>query len=45
MVELLKPFDLDPTSEDFWAQGIKVGLGAMVEEAEKLSSEMGISVD
>src|SRR3989344_5499171 len=45
VVELLKPFDLDPTSEDFWAQGIKVGLGAMVEEAEKLSSEMGISVD
>ncbi|MDP3963983.1 MAG: M3 family metallopeptidase [bacterium] len=43
-VELLAPFGLDPASESFWADGIAVSLGAMVEEAEALSRDMGISV-
>ena len=43
-VELLQPFGLDPASESFWADGIAVSLGAMVEEAENLSRDMGISV-
>lgn len=43
VTELLLPFGLDATSEKFWADGIKVGLGALIEEAEKLSAEMGVS--
>jgi oligoendopeptidase F len=35
-VELLKPFDLDPTKEQFWIDGINSGLGAMVSELEEL---------
>ena len=45
VVELLKPFDLDPTKEEFWIKGVKVGLGAMLEEAEELSRKMGVFVD
>ena len=37
VVELLKPFSLDPTNEKFWAEGINVGLGEMIKEAEELS--------
>ncbi|MEK7120279.1 MAG: M3 family metallopeptidase, partial [Patescibacteria group bacterium] len=44
VVELLKPFGLDPTNEHFWIDGITAGLGAMIEEAEELSRKMGISV-
>jgi len=40
IVELVKPFNLDPTQEKFWADGIKVGLGAMIEEAEELSRNL-----
>ena len=40
IVELLKPFDLDPTDEAFWKGGIETGLGAMVTEAEKLSRDL-----
>ncbi len=43
-IELLKPFGLDPTTDTFWANGINVSLGVMVEEAEKLSRELGISI-
>ena len=43
VVELLKPFDLDPTDENFWIDGISVGLGAMIKEAEQLSQSMGVS--
>ena|SRR3989344_1530514 len=43
VVELLKPFDLDPTDENFWIDGISVGLGAMIKEAELLSRDMGVS--
>lgn len=42
-VELLSPFGLDPTDEKFWTKGIEVSLGRMVEEAETLSREMGVS--
>lgn len=45
VVELLEPFDLDPTREEFWINGIEVGLGAMIEEAENLSRKMGIRID
>ena len=43
-IELLKPFGLDPTNEQFWIDGINVGLGKLVAEMEELSAEMGISV-
>jgi len=36
-IELLRPFGLNPTSEKFWIEGINVGLGAMIKEAEELS--------
>jgi len=42
VVELTSPFGLDPTSATFWADGIRVGLGAMVKEAEALSRSLGI---
>lgn len=35
--ELLEPFGLDPSRKQFWIDGICVGLGAMVKEAEELS--------
>ncbi|MEK7121382.1 MAG: M3 family metallopeptidase, partial [Patescibacteria group bacterium] len=43
-VELLEPFGLDPRDPKFWSDGIKVGLGALVQEAEDLSRELGISL-
>lgn len=43
-IELVKPFGLDPTQESFWNDGITIGLGAMIEEAEALSREMGVTV-
>lgn len=42
-VELLAPFGLNPEDEKFWTRGIEVSLGRMVEEAETLSREMGVS--
>lgn len=42
--ELLAPFGLDPADPAFWTDGINVSLGAMIEEAEALSREMGVSV-
>lgn len=42
VVELLKPFDLDPLNATFWAEGIRGSLGALLEEAEELSREMGV---
>lgn len=41
VVELLKPFGLDPTSTSFWNDGIDVSLGVLVESAEKLADELG----
>jgi oligoendopeptidase F len=43
VVELLAPFDLDPMSEAFWADGIKTSLETSIEEAERLSNAIGIS--
>jgi oligoendopeptidase F len=43
VVELLAPFDLDPMSETFWAEGIRGSLGSLLEEAEELSRGMGVT--
>ncbi|MBF0271579.1 MAG: oligoendopeptidase F [Magnetococcales bacterium] len=37
---LLSPFGLDPTRSDFWKQGIRVSLGAMLAEAEALAESL-----
>ena len=42
VVELLAPFGLDARNEAFWNDGITVSLGALIEEAEQLSREMGV---
>lgn len=42
VVELLAPFDLDPMSETFWAEGIRGSLGSLLEQAEELSRGMGV---
>jgi oligoendopeptidase F len=42
VVELLKPFDLDPMNATFWAEGIRGSLGGLLEEAEELSRGMGL---
>jgi oligoendopeptidase F len=42
VVELLQPFGLDARSESFWNDGIKVSLGALIEEAEEMSRAMGV---
>ncbi len=34
--ELLQPFGLDPTEENFWGEGIRMSLETMISEAEKL---------
>jgi oligoendopeptidase F len=41
VVELLAPFGLDARNEAFWNEGITVSLGALIQEAEELSREMG----
>ncbi len=43
VVELLAPFGLDPMSEAFWTDGIKASLEASIEEAERLSSAIGVA--
>jgi oligoendopeptidase F len=35
--ELLEPFGLNPTDETFWAEGIRISLETMIDEAEKLA--------
>src|SRR5580704_15671057 len=42
VVELLAPFGLDARNEAFWRDGITVSLGALIEEAEQLSRQMGV---
>lgn len=42
VVELLAPFGLDARNESFWNDGITVSLGALIEEAERLSRDMGV---
>lgn len=39
--ELLKPFGLDANDPAFWKSGIEKSLGAMIEEAEQLTKEIG----
>jgi len=43
-VELLAPFGLDPTGEEFWVNGINISMGALLQEAEALSAEMGVTI-
>jgi oligoendopeptidase F len=43
-VDLVRPFGLDPNDPKFWSQGIELSLGAMVQEAERLSRELGYDV-
>ncbi len=43
VVSLMAPFGFDPTTKEFWRAGIEVSLGTLVEEAERLSAELGIS--
>jgi oligoendopeptidase F len=38
--QLLAPFGLDPASASFWKDGIDVGIGSLVEEAERLAQEI-----
>jgi|SRR5690242_19220750 oligoendopeptidase F len=42
VVELLAPFDLDARKEEFWNEGITGSMGALIEEAEGMSREMGV---
>ena len=41
-VELLKPFGLDPTDPAFWVKGIQASIGTWLDEAERLSSTLGV---
>lgn len=36
IVELLRPFGLDPTHPEFWERGLRAGLGRWIAEAESL---------
>jgi len=40
VIRLLAPFELDPTKIDFWENGIRVSLEAMIEEAEALAMKL-----
>lgn len=44
VVELFAPFGINPTDEQFWIDGIKNSLGALIPEAEALSRNMGITI-
>ena len=39
-ISLLAPFGLDPTMPSFWQDGIAVGIGSLVEEAERLAEKI-----
>jgi oligoendopeptidase F len=41
-IELLKPFGLDPTDPAFWTKGIEASIGTWLDEAERLSSTLGV---
>lgn len=43
-VELLKPFDLNPTDPQFWHDGIDISIKALLEEAVELSKKLGVTV-
>ena len=40
VVELLKPFGLDPTDKDFWTKSLNSALGEAITEAEELSRKL-----
>lgn len=40
VVDLVKPFDINLTNENFWISGIENGLGNMIAEAEFLSKQI-----
>ncbi len=42
-VELMAPFGLDPRNADFWRQGIRSSITSWLDEAERLSAELGVS--
>ncbi len=42
VTELLAPFSLDPANPQFWVEGIQISMGKMIDEAEKLSREIGV---
>ncbi len=42
VIGLLAPFGLDARDPNFWANGLAVSLGALIDEAERLSSGMGV---
>ncbi len=39
-VGLMKPFGLDPRKPDFWSEGLKNSLGALVADAERLAKKL-----
>lgn len=41
--ELLAPFGLDPANPQFWADGVRISIGALLDEAEALSKRIGIT--
>ncbi len=40
LVSQLEPFRIDPTDISFWDDALKNGIGPLLEEAEKLSSDL-----
>jgi oligoendopeptidase F len=40
VMELLVPFELDPTKKDFWENGIRGGLEVLIQEAEHLATTL-----
>ncbi len=42
VVALLEPFGLNPIDPSFWAEGIKISLEAMIDEAEQLARNLGL---
>lgn len=43
-VELMAPFGLDPRDPDFWRNGLKVSAAKWLDEAEKISAELGVKI-
>lgn len=44
VVELTKPFGLNPAGGQFWVNGIQLSLGNLIGEAERLSAEMNVFI-
>ena len=43
-VELMQPFGLNPQDPDFWRQGLAASITTWLDEAERLSANMGVRV-